>query len=129
MGKNAGFELWLEFEHWTPEPGDDPEDDFFNMKVTLPSGKAYALNVWTFKFFETKLHATRSADPVAEAKMKAFCEAVEHPVEREYVIPPDLLVSRLDRRLIEEIIGHMLEQWNGQLLPEWECGPPLESEE
>lgn len=128
MGEDVGFTLWLEFEHWTPEPGDDPEDDFFNMKVTLPSGKSYALNVWTFKFFETKTRAVRFEDSAAQAKMKAFFENGEHPLEREYILPPDLLVSRLDRKLIEEIIAHMLAKWNGQLLPEWECEPPLESE-
>ena len=44
------FELWLEFEHATQPPG-DPNDDFCNVKVKLPDGRNYALNVWTFGFF------------------------------------------------------------------------------
>ena len=39
MVEVPAFELWLEFEHWEPKPGDDPTDDFFNMQVTLPDGR------------------------------------------------------------------------------------------
>lgn len=107
------FTLWLEFEHWTPEPGDDPEDDFFNMKVVLDSGKTYALNVWTFKFMERRMWAVR--DGTAEDLDR------KHSVEREYMHTPDLLVARMDRKLIEKVVGHLLEQYGGRLLREWEC--------
>ena len=47
------FDLWLEFEVWRAAGDtDDPLDDFFNMTITLPCGDQYALNVWTFAFFD-----------------------------------------------------------------------------
>ncbi len=33
------FDLWLEFEHWLPQEGDDPENDIFNMQIVLRGGK------------------------------------------------------------------------------------------
>ncbi len=41
------FDLWLETEHV-----EGVIDDFCNVLVTLRAGEAYALNVWTFDFFE-----------------------------------------------------------------------------
>ena len=41
------FDLWLETEHL-----EEDTDDFCNAFVSLPTGEAYALNVWTFRFFE-----------------------------------------------------------------------------
>ena len=43
------FDLWLEFEHWVAQEGDDPEDEIFNMQIVMHDGKKYALNVWTYK--------------------------------------------------------------------------------
>ena len=45
------FSLWLEFEAGEPW-NSDAEDDFFNMMIHLRDGREYALNVWTFKYFE-----------------------------------------------------------------------------
>ena len=125
MSQGMGFELWLEFENWMPEPGDDPEDDFFNMIVTLASGKRYALNVWTFKLLERVVRARRFGDlqefsNVGEAK---------HPLEREYLTTPDLVVSRLDGGLMRRIVAHLLDEWGGELSEQWECDPPLTEEE
>jgi hypothetical protein len=117
----ARFSLWLEFEQWQPEPADEPEDDFFNMKVTLASGRVYALNVWTFKFLENAIHAVRFGDPSEQARALSLDLIAKHPLERQYLMTPDLLVARLDRKLIEDIIGHMLDEWGEQLNPEWEC--------
>lgn len=123
------FDLWLEFEleHWQNAPY-DPEDEFFNMKVTLASGKQYAMNAWTFKFMENSVRSIRFDDP-PQSEYLPFDMIVRHPIEREYLKPPDLLVSRLDRNLIEQMIAHMLQQWGGELLPQWECEPPLTEEE
>lgn len=129
MSYQTAFELWLEFEHWTPEPDDDPEDEFFNMKVTLASGKQYAMNVWTFKRLERVVSAVRSQKPEPEELVRLGHLHVTHPLEREYLTTPDLLVSRLDRKLIDQIVAHMLHDWGGQLLPQWECEPPLTQEE
>lgn len=41
------FDLWIETEHV-----EEHIDDFCNVLVTLQTGETYALNVWTFAFFE-----------------------------------------------------------------------------
>ena len=33
------FNLWLEFEHWLQQEGDDPEDEIFNMQIVMRGGK------------------------------------------------------------------------------------------
>lgn len=99
----TAFELWLEFEHWEWKPDDDPTDDFFNMQVTLPDGRRYALNVWTFKF----LQRARYPWP--------YDESIGKP--EEYLLPPDLFVEYLDRGLLERIVGRMLA--SGEMKPEW----------
>ena len=40
------FELWIETEHV-----EGRIEDFCNVLVTLQTGEAYGLNVWTFAFF------------------------------------------------------------------------------
>src|SRR4051794_37743908 len=98
MAEIPAFELWLEFEQWDPRPDDDdPADDFFNMKVKLPDGRRYALNVWTFEF----IHKARFPWP--------YEEGVGKP--EEY-----LFVERLDRPLLERVVARMLEA-------EWLCPP------
>ncbi len=42
------FTLWIETEHVQ-----EPIDDFCKILVSLESGGQWALNVWTFDFFET----------------------------------------------------------------------------
>jgi hypothetical protein len=68
------FILWLEFEYWA-EIG-DPEDDFFNMQVRVDDGRSYALNVWTYKYFE-----------------KACSESREENIGGPYLCAPDLFVD------------------------------------
>ncbi|WP_437832113.1 VOC family protein [Sorangium sp. So ce1153] len=87
------FELWLEFEHWVAPAGDDPTDDFFNMAITLPSGVRYALNVWTYK--------------AVEAARKDAALGGEN-LSGRYLEPPDLLVERMDRALLEAVVGDLL---------------------
>jgi len=101
------FELWLEFEHWKPNPDDDVTDDCFNMQVTLPDGRRYALNVWTFKFLQ-------------RARYLGFHEeGVDAP--EEYMVAPDLFVKRLDRGLLERVVLRMLVE--NEIKPEWLCHP------
>jgi hypothetical protein len=97
------FDLWLEFEHWLPQEDDDPENDFFNMTVTLPEGKKYALNVWTFKYLSRA---------VQECRMSG-----EHR-SGSYLPAPDLFVERLNRRLLEDVVADLLAR--GGLSPQWE---------
>lgn len=88
------FDLWLEFELWGSDQG-DPSDEFFNMQVTLPDGKRYALNVWTFK------HLSRAVQE---------CRASGEHLHGSYVPPPDLFVERLDRKLLESVVADLVEQ-------------------
>ena len=97
------FRLWLEFEHWEFREGDDPQDDFFNMQVTLTCGKKYALNVWTFKYLPRAIQECRQTG--------------EH-LHGSYLPPPDLFVERLDRALIEQVVADLVV--NNGLRDEWE---------
>ena len=96
------FDLWLEFEHWTPQEGDDPEDDFFNMLITMPGGEKYALNVWTYKFLERARRADEESGECLGGK---------------YQVAPDLFVERLDRALMTEVVKDLLA--DGGLKEEW----------
>ena len=99
-----GFELWLEFEEWVAEAEDDPEDDFFNMKIRLASGSAYALNVWTYKFLE-------------RARRDDFHS--REGLGGKYLLPPDLFVEKLDRALLEEVVSDLIRK--DGLKQEWLC--------
>lgn len=67
------FDLWIETEHL-----EGPVKDFCNVLVTLQTGEEYALNVWTFAFFET-----------ARAQRE---ETASPDVAARYLLPPDLFV-------------------------------------
>ena len=103
----ASFILWLEFEHWEAAPGDNPEDDFCNIRVDLPDGEAYALNVWTFKYLE---RARREDQRTGEG------------LNGRYLVSPDLLVARLDRPTMEAVFADLVRI--GQLKREWQV--PIE---
>jgi hypothetical protein len=103
---DGGFDLWLEFEHWMQEEGADPEDDIFNMRITLPSGKKYALNVWTYKAIWRAVNEWRETGECLQGS---------------YLLPPDLFVHRLDRDLLEKVIADLLA--NDGLKKEWEIRP------
>jgi hypothetical protein len=103
----AAFELWLEFEHVEPAPGDDPTDDFANVQVLLSNGRRYALNVWTFRFLLRAPYPwpyTKTSGPPAE-----------------YGVAPDLFVERLDRATMERVVAQLLA--NGEMRNEWLCYP------
>lgn len=106
------FELWLEFEHAIATPGDDPADDFANVLVSLPDGRRYALNVWTFRF----LHRARFPWP--------YETNTGRPAE--YVVAPDLFVERLDRPTLTRAVGRMLAR--GEMRAEWLCPPDDEDD-
>lgn len=100
---DLGFDLWLEFEHLLPQKDDDPEDDYFNMMLTLPDGKKYALNVWTFKYLSRAVQECRVSG--------------EH-LGGSYLPGPDLFIERLDRKLLENVVADLVAK--GGLLPQWE---------
>jgi hypothetical protein len=102
------FELWLEFE--IGDPGDQPAnratENFANIVITLPDGRRYCLNVWTFDF----LPLARYSWPY---------EKNHGEIPAKYVIPPDLFVERLDRTTIQAAVADMLAA--GDLRTEWLC--------
>lgn len=99
---SSKFQLWLEFEHWEPNPEYDPFDDFFNMVIELPDGRRYALNVWTFRFLERcRYHESHS----------------DETMQGRYPVAPDLFVERLDRELLQEVVADLIR--TRQLKPEW----------
>ena len=108
---DRGFDLWLEFEHWVPQDGDDAADDFFNLQVKLADGRAYALNVWTFEYLS---RAVRE------------CHGMGEHLGGSYLPAPDLFVERLDRELLEGVVSDLIA--NGGLLPHWEVRVEQEGE-
>ena len=103
------FELWLEFEAGIQDEGADPalysfdpENDFFNMIITLGSGERYGLNVWTYNYLQS---ARRQAEQSGENLKGA------------YLLTPDLLVRRCDRGELEGIVRDMIR--TGQLYDQW----------
>lgn len=103
------FDLWLEFELYLDDY--DPLEDFANVQVTLPDGRKYAMNVWTFGV----IRHVRYPWP--------YQEGVGEPAE--YLLPPDLFVERLDRPTMERVIGRMLAA--NEMREEWLC-PPEQTE-
>ena len=95
------FDLWLEFE--ITSPWGELEHGFFDMLVTVEDGRRYVLSVWTFAFLE---RARRCA---AE--------------EGKYLLAPDLLVDRLDREHLEQVVADLIAS-NG-LRDEWLARPAL----
>jgi hypothetical protein len=96
------FELWLEFEHWQSTPGDDPENDFFNMHIYTSDGNRYALNVWTYRFLQEAIERDRQ---------------IGENLNGSYLLPPDLFVGKLDRALIEAVTTDLIRE--RKLRKEW----------
>ncbi|GAB3744790.1 hypothetical protein GCM10027594_23500 [Hymenobacter agri] len=104
------FTLWLEFEHvdysskWDPETEAfitgvdwDRENEACNVRVDLPDGRYYGINVWTYAFLATVVALDT--------------ESKEH-LNGLYQIPPDLFVKELTRECIEATIADLLKQGN-----------------
>jgi hypothetical protein len=104
----SDFDLWLEFEvgDSIDQPANNPVENFTNVVIRLSDGKRYCLNVWTFDFV-----------PLARYSWPYKKTTDEMPAK--YVIPPDLLVERLDRVTIQGVVSDMLAA--GELRPEWLC--------
>ena len=105
---NFPFDLWLEFEHYAdPYPGrdDHPLCDFCNAAFSL-DGMRYAINIWTFAFVE---HARRLDD------------GMPRDTPADYLLPPDLLVERLDRMTISLSIQDLIEK--GRIPVAWRAPP------
>ena len=101
MTEKLHAQLWIEAEHLAEDV-----DDFCNIAVYLSTGERYALNVWTFDFFEMAR---------ADGEMHASI-AVKHL----YMHPPDLFVADLSRPTLEKVVVDLLERGR---LPAW-CRVP-----
>jgi hypothetical protein len=99
------FTLWLEFEEYAdpyPSGDDDPLCDFCNAMVTV--GEAtYAMNIWTFAFVDIARRFDVAGAPLDSPNI--------------YLLPPDLLVERLDRATIERSVRDLLSK--GELPANW----------
>jgi hypothetical protein len=90
------FELWLETELGDPDRSANSQtENFCNINVTLPDGRRYALNIWTFDFL-----------PLARYDDTYDMREGQEPAK--YVFPPNLFVERLDRATIEIVIAELL---------------------
>jgi hypothetical protein len=98
------FELWTETEHLT-----GPYEGFANILVTLPDRSQFALNVWTFDYFDL-VRSGREVDRSLEDS------------EVKFLLPPDLVVWDLSREELEIVLGNMLEQ--GLMNDSWRTEPP-----
>lgn len=96
------MQLWIEAEHMA-----DEVDDFCNIVVAMPTGEQYAMNIWTFGFFE---------QAVKEGEMHASPEIADL-----YMHPPDLFVKDLTRVTVEQVVGDLIMQGR---LPERCLVPP-----
>ena len=86
------FKLWLEFEE--VDPGNwDINNEFANIRIELPDGRYYGINVWTYKFLEIAV----KTDQKTGDRLNGI-----------YQIPPDLFVKELTRKCIEETIKDLL---------------------
>jgi len=83
-----GMTLWIEAETVADI------DDFCNVLVTLPDGRSWGLNVWSFDFFET---ARQHPELNASAEL-AFT----------YMHPPDLFVKDLTRPTLMAVLSDIL---------------------
>jgi hypothetical protein len=93
--------LWLEFELFSDR---DPECDTSGMEITLASGKRYRLSVWTFGYLQVFVTGCR--------------EEGEPYLGGLYMVPPDLLVERMDRATIERVVNNLILE--DELEAEWE---------
>ena len=90
------YRLWLEFEMWDFEYDEvDPERDFFNMTLSLPDGREYAFNVWTYGVFESLVEDARETGEYLNGL---------------YMEPPDLFIQSMARESCERAVEDMIKQ-------------------
>lgn len=95
------FSLWLEFELWGDDHPFDQYNDYCNIEIAFQDGRRYGLNVWTFKYCDEAIR-----EQIAQGGVNGL-----------YVLPPDLLVKKLDRQVIEEVIAELVK--NDLVRQEW----------
>jgi hypothetical protein len=93
------LKLWLEFEEWDDTLSEQVRDSF-NMTISLPDGREYALNVWTFWYAQQVPDELRE-----EQSPPIFTEG------------PDLIVEVADRPTLERVAEKLVE--DDRLKDEW----------
>jgi len=89
------FTLWLEFEGVVFDPPVDPYKDFFNCIIRTEDGRDCALNVWTFGVLGEFIEHDRASGENLSGR---------------YLLPPDLLVEKAERKLMEDVVRELLER-------------------
>lgn len=84
------FDLWSEAEATS-----DSVNGFCNILVTLNDGRRFALNVWTFSFFN---RARSDGEDHASAGLR-----------NTYMLPPDLFVADLTRPTLEAVVEDLID--------------------
>ena len=89
------FELFIEHETWQ-QPPIDLSNEFGMIRVSLPDGRVYSLNVWTYTSFHDALN-----------QEKRF--AKEEDEVFNYLQPPDLFVREMSRSCLQDVVSRMLQ--------------------
>ena len=87
------YTVWLEFEEYVDADINNPDDGNCNIAVTFDDGRETAYNVWTMDYFRENI--------------QTILASVE---EDGFAICPDLVVSKLEREHIEEVLKQILVQ-------------------
>ena len=85
------YSSWIEFEHYADCSPDDVDNNFCNIAVTYDDGRHEGYNIWTAAFFRDNLQSV--FDEIAE---------------KGYATLPDIIVSRLERKHIEEVLEEII---------------------
>lgn len=89
-----GYSIWLEFEEYAPPlRNDTDEDGYCNIAVTHDDGRHEGYNVWTIDFFRDNVQ-----NILDEAEVDG------------YATLPDIIVSRLTREHITEVLKQIVPQ-------------------
>ena len=98
------FKLWLEVEIGDKgQPANRSTENFCNVVVECEDGRRYALNIWTYDFL-----------PIARLESDVGTLLVE---PAKYVLPPDLFVERLERKLLEDVFRQLFA--DDEMKDEW----------
>lgn len=88
-----GYSIWLEFEAYEGNDATDREEEYCNMAVTYDDGRHQGYNVWTLSYFRDNIH-----------------NILDKAEQAGFAVMPDLIVTRLDREHITEVLKQIIPQ-------------------
>lgn len=94
------FGLWYEPDEYESSSGF--AEDFCNVQDKMKNGKVYAMNVWSYSYFD---------DVRNELKQENSAK------EPNYILPPDLFVSVLNKSEISRVIDRLIKE--EEMRDEW----------